>query len=155
MNPIETHTGVDGTRLLYLSDADFNAKVEDFLRDTPKEEWPRYLQDGPQKIFQLTGLGYYPNGMAHNGVIYLRWKWRGDRELLAHEYGHILGLDHVPGPSIMNAVSQMRFTDPHNLEQKAQENFPEPWRKHIHPREAYRRMATGSLALMAAWAWMT
>lgn len=154
MNPIETFTGRDGTRLLYLSDADFNAQVEYFLRDTPKEEWPRYLHDTPQKIFKMTGIGYYPNGMALNETIYIRWKWRGDRELLAHEYGHILGLDHVSGPSIMNAVSQMRFTDPHNLEEKAEANFPEAWRKHIVPSETYRNIAMGGLVLMATWAWM-
>jgi len=155
MTPIETHTGKDGTRLLYLSDEHFNQLIKEHLQHVPKNQWPRYLQEGPQKIFKATGIGYYPNGMAKDGTIYIRWKWRGDAELLAHEYGHILGLDHVEGFSTMNALSQMRITDPHGLSEKAEANFPNPWRKHIHPLEAYRNTVMGGIALMAVWTWMT
>ena len=151
---VETFTGKDGTVLTYLDDAGFNNLVLEYLRSIPKAQWPSYMQDSAQKMFQMTGIGYYPNGMATDGNVVLRWKWRGDAELLAHEYGHILGHDHTDSLSIMNAVSQKRFADPHDLEQKAMDNFPDAWRKHIQPHEAYRRMVTGGLVLSAVWALM-
>ena len=154
MMPVETYTGKDGTLLIYVNDAEFNDLVLEYLRTVPKDQWPSYLQDSAQNMFRLTGIGYYPNGMATDGKIYIRWKCRGDAELLAHEYGHILGHDHTDSLSIMNAVTQLRFSDPHDLEQKAKDNFPEPWRKHIQPHEAYRRMVIGGLTLSAVWAWM-
>ena len=155
MMPVEEYTGKDGTPLIYLSDAEFNKEVEMYLEQVPQSEWPRYLQKDAQYMYRLTGIGYYPNGMATaEGTIYLRWRARGDADLLAHEYGHILGHDHVEGPSTMNAVSQMRFTDPLDLKEKAKQNFPEAWRNHIVPHEAYRNTLVGGLGLMAAWAWL-
>ena len=154
MMVVEEHIGKDGTPVKYLSDADFNKEVEMYLQQVPQSEWPRYLQKDAQYMYRLTGIGYYPNGMAtSDGIIYLRWRARGDADLLAHEYGHILGHDHVDGMSTMNAVSQMRLADPLNLKGKAMENFPEIWRKHIHPHEAYRHTLIGGLGLMTAWAW--
>lgn len=148
------YVGKDGTPVFYLSDEDFNQKLHGFLDGLPKEQWPRYMQDDALYMYRMTGIGYYPNGMATaDGEIYIRYRARGDPELLAHEYGHVLGLGHTDSLTTMNAVGHKRFGDPHNLLPKTKANFPEIWRKHIHPHEAYRHTLIGGLGLMTAWAW--
>ena len=48
-----------------------------YLEQVPQSEWPRYLQKDAQYMYRLTGIGYYPNGMATaEGTIYLRWRAR-------------------------------------------------------------------------------
>ena len=74
MMPVETYTGKDGTLLIYLDDAEFNNLILEYLRNVPKDQWPSYLQDSAQNMFRMTGIGYYPNGMATDGKIYIRWK---------------------------------------------------------------------------------
>ena len=149
----EQFVGKDGTRLYLVSDSVFNKMIADYLREVPREQWPKYLQDNKQTLFKWTGIGYYPNGLATpDNRIYIRYKYRGDAELIAHEYGHILGLDHTDNASIMNAVSHMRFSDPHNLEEKAKENYPELWQKYVVPRETYQNIVVGGLAAMTLWA---
>ena len=152
---MDRYIGKDGTQLFLVSDKEFNTRVANYLRELPKEQWPHYLQPDAQKTYKLTGIGYFPNGMAtEDNKIYIRYKYRGDAELIAHEYGHILGHDHTPNYSIMNAVSQKRVFDPLNLEEKAKANFPELWRNHIIPRETYHNIVVGGLAAMTAWALM-
>jgi hypothetical protein len=152
---MEQFIGKDGTKLFLVSDAEFNDLLEDYLSSVPESEWPKYLRDQKQTIFKLTGLGYFPNGMTTpDNLIYIRYKYRGDTELLAHEYGHVLGLDHTEKASIMNAVTHMRFFDPHDLERKAEANFPELWRKYVVPREAYQNIVVSGIAAMALWAFI-
>ena len=152
---MEEFTGKDGTKLFLVSDEAFNQKVDTYLAEIPKEEWPEYLQDRNQTIFKWTGIGYFPNGMATpDGQIFIRYKYRGDSELIAHEYGHILGLDHTENASIMNAVSHKRFFAPHSLELRAENNFPELWRKYVVPHETYQNTVVGGLAVLALWAYI-
>ena len=153
---IATFTGKDGTPLTLLSDSDFNRAVNDYLKTIPREQWPRYLRKDNQKMFKMTGIGYFPNGLTNqDGHIFIRYKYRGDAELIAHEYGHVLGYDHKEGPYMMNAVAQMRMFDPHSLIERTKANFPDYWQKHVIPREAYHNTLIGAAAVASVWAWLT
>lgn len=151
---MEQYMGKDGSRVVILSDDDFNNLVEKYRMTLDEEPW--YLEEDAQAVYRTTGLGYYPNGVTIGDTIYIRYRFRGDWELIAHEYGHILGHDHTNPtiPTMMNPIHQMRVTDPHNLKQRAKENYPELFRKHVSRVEASRNMAIGGIAAAFAYAWL-
>ena len=55
------YVGKDGTPVFYLSDEDFNQKLNDVSKDIPKEQWPHTKKD---RYTYTRRHGYYPNGMA-------------------------------------------------------------------------------------------
>lgn len=143
--------GKDGTVIVVLDDSDFNHLVDRVIKRYEVREW--YLEDHWKTIRKRTGLGYFPNGIAMDGVIYIRWKYRGDSDLIAHEYGHILGHGHTKdyALSLMNPVNSMRVFDPHNLREKSKANFPDYYRKHVSQTEAYQNTVIGATLLFALW----
>tara|TARA_Y100000310_G_C20663261_1_gene805992 strand:- start:2015 stop:2497 length:483 start_codon:yes stop_codon:yes gene_type:complete len=148
---IDTSRGKDGVLIVLLDDTDFNHLVKRVIKRYEIREW--YLEKHWRAVHRNTGIGYYPNGIAIDDTIYVRWKYRGDDELIAHEYGHTLGLGHTPDfvPSVMNPINSMRFLDPHKLRQKAKENFPTHYRKYVSPTEAYQNIVIGGTVLAALW----
>ena len=150
-SPKDIVTGKDGTTIVLLEKGDFNHLVEKVIKRYQVREW--YLEDRWRKVQQKTGFGYYPNGIAIDDTIYIRWKYRGDGDLIAHEYGHILGQGHTADYTLtmMNPVNTLRVFDPHNLRVKSQENFPEYYGKYVSQTEAYQNVVIGATLLVAVW----
>ena len=150
---MEVFQGHDGSQVVILQDKPFNALIEEYRLTLDKEPW--YLDDAAQDIYRTTGLGYYPNGVTINRTIYVRARYKGDWELIAHEYGHILGHEHthVLEPTLMNPIHQMRLSDPHNLKELAEQNYPELFRKYVLPSEASRNMVIAGMIAVLALAW--
>jgi hypothetical protein len=149
--PKDTSIGQDGSTIILLDRQDFNHLVERVIKRYEIREW--YLDQHWRKVRRNTGLGYYPNGIAIEDTIFLRWKYRGDADLLTHEYGHVLGYGHTEDYTltIMNPVNPMRVFDPHNLRDKTKANFPDYYRKHVSQTEAYQNTVIGATLLIVLW----
>jgi hypothetical protein len=150
-DPRDIVVGRDGTTIVLLEKNDFNHLVEHIIKRYQVREW--YLEDRWRTIQKKTGFGYYPNGIAIDDTIYIRWKYRGDGDLIAHEYGHILGHGHTADYSLtmMNPVNTMRVFDPNDLRKKAQDNFPEYYGKYVSQTEAYQNAVIGATLLAVIW----
>ena len=53
----------------------------------------------------------------------------------------------------MNPIHQMRLSDPHNLKELAEQNYPELFRKYVLPSEASRNMVIAGMIAVLALAW--
>ena len=117
-------TGVDGTQIATLSTKDWVDFVNTVAAEGPVE-W--YMAPAAKAIYNATGKGYFPQGVTIGKTITVHEESKGNLDLLAHEYGHALGLEHTNtmSPDVMNPVSWMRFNDKSGLRTKFKQNFPD------------------------------
>jgi len=117
-------TGVDGTQIATLSTKDWVDFVNTVAAEGPVE-W--YMAPAAKTLYNATGKGYFPQGVTTGRTITVHEESKGNLDLLAHEYGHALGLQHTSSvhPDVMNPVAWMRLNDKHNLRAKFKQNFPD------------------------------
>ncbi|MBU02921.1 MAG: hypothetical protein CME55_06465 [Halieaceae bacterium] len=117
-------TGVDGTQIAILSSKDW-ADLVNVVAASGPVEW--YMTPAAKALYNHTGKGYFPQGVTIGKTIVVHEKSKGNLDLLAHEYGHALGLQHTNNlsPDVMNPVNWMRVGDKHNLRQRFKQNFPD------------------------------
>tara|TARA_B100000035_G_scaffold88497_1_gene74479 strand:- start:10074 stop:10547 length:474 start_codon:yes stop_codon:yes gene_type:complete len=117
-------TGNDGTQIATLSTNDWVDFVNTVVAEGPVE-W--YMAPAAKAIYNATGKGYFPQGVTSGTTITIHEQSKGNLDLLAHEYGHALGIQHTSGmqPDVMNPVAWMRLGDEYDLRNKFKENFPD------------------------------
>jgi hypothetical protein len=116
--------GEDGVRIATLSEAHWSEYVNAIHANGEIQEW--YAGDMARASYNILNRGYFPQGVTIGNTITVRSGAKGNLDLLAHEYGHALGLKHTGGvnPDVMNPVAWLRVTDNNNLRQRFKENFP-------------------------------
>ena len=117
-------TGVDGTQISTLSTDDWVDFVNTVAAEGPVE-W--YMAPTAKSLFNATGKGYFPHGVTIGKTITVHDSAKGNLNLLAHEYGHALGIEHTKAlaPDVMNPVAWLRVGDKNNLRSRFKQNFPD------------------------------
>jgi len=120
-------TGKDNVQIATVSDLDWASFVNTIVANAEQgtDEW--YTMDIAKLTYNMTGKGYFPQGVTIDNMIIVRAGAKSNLNLLAHEYGHALGYDHTNSvePDVMNPVDWMRKTDQYNLRSKFKSNFPD------------------------------
>ena len=119
--------GVDGTVIAILSHDDWQSFVNEIIGQPGYDEW--YSKPATKRLYNLTGFGYFPRGvtipLSGSPTIVLDQSYMHDKKLIAHEYGHVLGMGHTPMPYTMNSVAWLRLHDAEGLMGKFESNVPE------------------------------
>jgi hypothetical protein len=117
-------TGVDGTQVAVLSTEDW-VDLVNTIAAQGAVEW--YMAPTAKALFNATGKGYFPHGITIGNTITIHESAKGNLDLLAHEYGHALGLKHTKtlDPDVMNPVAWLRMGDENDLRVKFKQNFPD------------------------------
>jgi hypothetical protein len=120
-------TGKDGVQIATVSDKDWSEFVNTIISNSEPgaKEW--YTMNISRTLYNATGRGYFPKGVTINKMITVQDSAKTNLTLLAHEYGHALGLNHTTSIEldIMNPVDWMRHTDREDLTGRFKENFPD------------------------------
>ena len=117
-------TGVDGVQISTLSTKDW-VDLVNTVASQGAVEW--YMAPAAKTLYNATGKGYFPQGITVGNTITVHEESKGNLDLLAHEYGHALGIQHTSGAhlDVMNPVAWMRLGDKHGLRKRFKENFPD------------------------------
>lgn len=148
-------TGKDGIQITSVSDNDWNNFVNIIIANAEPgtKEW--YTMDIAQVLHNISGKGYFPQGVTIENRITIREGAKSNFTLLAHEYGHALDIEHSKAidPDIMNPVDWMRKSDKYDLKGKFQMNFPNYYKTFISASQNH--LTTGVILAGLGWLYLS